>query len=98
MVPAISPARTALLALLALTLTTGPQQSRACWLVTPAEAAQLLGRPELANGEQMRDDYPACDYPRAGFDVHLNHGRSVASIRQALSSAGQRTSTVSEAC
>jgi hypothetical protein len=60
------------------------QQSRACWLVTPAEAAQILGKPDLANGEAMHDDYATCNYLRAGFDVHLNHGRTVANLRQAL--------------
>ena len=60
------------------------QHSRACWLVTPAEAAQILDKPELANGETMHDDYATCDYLRAGFDAHLNHGRTVANLRQAL--------------
>src|SRR4029078_12832217 len=60
------------------------KHSTACWLVTPAEAAQILGKPELANGETMHDDYATCDYLRAGFDAHLNHGRTVANRRQPL--------------
>ena len=86
MVPTISFARLGVLALLAFTphSTVGAQRSRACWLVTPAEAAQILGRPELASGEDMHDDYARCSYSRGGFDVHLNHGRTVANIRQAL--------------
>jgi hypothetical protein len=49
-----------------------PQSSRACWLVTPAEAAQILGKPELAKGEVIRDDHLSCDYLPAGFDVHVD--------------------------
>ena len=71
--------------LLVAPLSTGAAQtSRACWLVTPAEAAQILGRPELASGETMHDDYATCTYSRGDFGVHLNHGRTVASLRQAL--------------
>lgn len=86
MTSSFGPARTAV----AVWLTVAPfstaaaQHSRACWLVTPAEAAQILGRPELASGEAMRDDYATCSYTRADFDVHLNHGRSLANLRQAL--------------
>ena len=78
--------RIALVAWLAFTPVTTivAQRSRACWLVTPAEAAEILGKPDLATGETMRDDYATCDYARAGFDVHLNHGRTVANLRQAL--------------
>jgi len=64
--------------------TAAAQHSRACWLVTPAEAAQILGRADLSTGEIMRDDYPECNYTRAGFDVSLNHGRTVARLRQEL--------------
>ena len=82
----IAPSTAAFLAWLALTpaATLAGQRSRACWLVTPAEAAEILGKPDLATGEAMRDDYATCTYSRAGFDVHLNHARTVASIRQAL--------------
>ena len=47
------------------------QKAKACWIVTPAEAAQILGRPELANGDEMHDNYQTCSYFRAGFDVHI---------------------------
>ena len=82
----IGTARVAFLAWLAFTpvTTIAAQRSRACWLVTPAEAAEILGRPDLASGEAMRDDYATCTYSHAGFDVHLNHGRTVASLREAL--------------
>src|SRR5437868_4582943 len=64
--------------------TVAAQMSRACWLVTPAEAAQILGKPELSSGEVMRDDYPTCDYLRAGFDAHVDHARPVARVRASL--------------
>lgn len=64
--------------------TAATQQSRACWLVTPAEAAQILSRPELASGDVMRDGYQDCDYLRAGFDVHIEHVRTVAHVRESL--------------
>jgi hypothetical protein len=64
-----------------------PQSSRACWLVTPAEAAQILGKPELANGELIRDDHLDCDYLPAGFDVHVDD-----QLTPAQRSAGLRES------
>lgn len=64
------------------------QTSKACWLVTPREAAQILGKPELANGESLRDDRLECDYLHAGFDVHvddqLTPDRRTAAIRQSI--------------
>lgn len=60
------------------------QVSRACWLVTPQEVAQILGRPELASGELIRDDYLNCDYLRAGFDVHVDGALTPAQRSAAL--------------
>ena len=75
---------------LALALVVAPrtdlaaQRSRACWLVTPQEAAQILGKPELASGELIRDDYLECDYLRAGFDVHVDDALTPAQRSAAL--------------
>lgn len=63
------------------------QSSRACWLVTPQEAAQILGKPELANGEMIRDGYLTCDYLHAGFDVHVDDTRTPAQQSAALRSS-----------
>jgi hypothetical protein len=60
------------------------QQSKACWIVTPAEAAQILGKPELASGDVMHDNNQTCDYFRAGFHVHIDHVRTAAQVRQSL--------------
>jgi hypothetical protein len=64
------------------------QTSRACWLVTPQEAAQILGKPELANGESMRDDRLECNYLHGGFDVHvddqLTPAQRSAALRQSI--------------
>ena len=76
-------ARTALALALSMPFATvTAQASNACWIVTPAEAAQILGRPELANGDVMHDNYQTCDYLRAGFDVHIDHVRSAARMRE----------------
>lgn len=79
-------ARTALVLLLAGTPRANlvAQNSRACWLVTPQEAAQVLGKPELANGELIRDGYLTCDYLHAGFDVHVDDSRTPAQQSAAL--------------
>lgn len=63
------------------------QKARACWIVTPAEAAQILGKPELANGDVMRDNYQTCSYFRAGFDVHIDHVRTAEKERELLREA-----------
>ena len=63
------------------------QKAKACWIVTPAEAAQILGRPELANGDEMHDNYQTCSYFRAGFDVHIDHVRTAAKERELLRGA-----------
>jgi len=63
------------------------QKAKACWIVTPAEAAQILGKPELANGEEMHDNYQTCSYFRAGFDVHIDHVRTAAKERELLRGA-----------
>ena len=39
--------------------------------MTPAEAAQILGKPEVANGDAIHDDYDDCDYKAAGFDLDM---------------------------
>jgi hypothetical protein len=63
------------------------QKARACWIVTPAEAAQILGKPELANGDVMHDNDQTCSYFRAGFDVHIDHVRTAAKERELLREA-----------
>src|SRR5512143_996106 len=64
------------------------QSSRACWLVTPQEAAQILGKPDLANGELIADDHLECNYLHAGFDVHvddqLSPARRTAALRESI--------------
>ena len=66
---------------------TAAQTSRACWLVRPAEAAQLLARPDLADGQVMQDDHLTCDYLHAGFDVHVEDLPTPAPRRAALERA-----------
>lgn len=63
-------AKTALPKLLA---PASPQRSRACWVITPAEVAQILGKPELTNGKMMHDDLDSCDYKNAGIDVDITY-------------------------
>jgi len=79
-------ARTGFFLLLAVAplATVAGQRSRACWLVTPGEAAQILAQPDLASGDVMRDNTQDCDYLHAGFDVHMEHARTVAQAREAL--------------
>lgn len=66
--------RRSVLALLLLTTNAnlGAQRSRACWLVTPSEVAEILGKPELASGTSIDDDRLECNYLAAGIDVHLD--------------------------
>ena len=79
-------ARAGFLLMLAVTplATVTGQRTGACWLVRPAEAAQILATPDLASGDVMRDNSQDCDYLHAGFDVHMEHARTVAQVREAL--------------
>lgn len=52
-------------------------QVQACSLITRAEAAQILAKPELANAKVISDDEEDCSYLGSGFDVHTELLKSV---------------------
>jgi hypothetical protein len=45
-------------------------QGDACSLLSRAEAAQILGKPALANAQVISADEQDCGYMGAGFDIH----------------------------
>lgn len=76
-----SVARTILPSLVVLFLSGGlallPAQFKACSLLPPAEAAQILAKPALASAQVITDDEQDCGYLGSGFDLHTEVLRSV---------------------
>jgi hypothetical protein len=52
-------------------------QVNACSLITAAEAAAILGKPELAKARVISTDDEDCGYLGSGFDIHTEVLQSV---------------------
>lgn len=64
--------RTLALALVATPLAAlSAQNGKVCSLITRAEAAQILGKPEVATAKVFLDDDTTCNYRGAGFHLSL---------------------------
>jgi len=47
------------------------QEAKTCKLIPRAEAAQILGKPEVAKAKALFDDESDCNYRGAGFILHI---------------------------
>jgi hypothetical protein len=52
-------------------------QVNTCSLISRAEAAQILGKPAVANAQVITDDEQDCGYLGSGFDIHTEVLKSV---------------------
>lgn len=47
------------------------QEAKTCKLIPRAEAAVILGKPEVAKAKALFDDESDCNYRGAGFTLHI---------------------------
>ena len=47
------------------------QQAKTCALIPRAEAAEILGKKEVATAKALFDDESDCNYRGAGFSLHI---------------------------